>query len=125
VHPIVPLIHVPSFLQEWRSFWSSSAEAAEPSPSFLPLLLAVLYAGAVSISPKLLAASFDKRTKEAVMSDLLQAATTSLEHSGFLKSPTINGLLGYILVQTCLVREEEPLGSCAFIGTAMRVGELL
>lgn len=59
------------------------------------------------------------------MSDQLQAATTSLEQSGFLKSPTINGLLGYLLVQTCLVREEEPLGSCAFIGTAMRVGKLL
>ncbi|CCX15257.1 Similar to Uncharacterized transcriptional regulatory protein C139.03; acc. no. Q9UTN0 [Pyronema omphalodes CBS 100304] len=123
VHPIVPLIHVPSFLQEWRSFWSSSEEAPEPSPSFLPLLLAVLYAGAVSISPKSLATSFDNRTKEAVMSDQLQAATTSLEQSGFLKSPTINGLLGYLLVQTCLVREEEPLGSCAFIGTAMRVAQ--
>jgi hypothetical protein len=132
VHPIMPLIHVPTFNAEWRSFWAWFPENthALPSgdlidnPTFIPLLLAVLYAGAASMSPKAIKASFEGRSKDIVTGHLFSATTSALNATAFPRSPTTNSLIAFLIVQTCNIREEDPLSTCSFIGMSMRIGEL-
>lgn len=130
VNPIMPLIHVPSFNAEWRGFWTWFPENTHTlpagdlldNPTFIPLLLAILYAGAVSMSAKTIGACFDGRSKDVVVNHLFAATTSALAATSFPRSPTINSLIAFLIVQTCQIREEEPLASCSFIGTAMRIG---
>jgi hypothetical protein len=132
VHPIMPLIHVPTFNAEWRSFWSWFPENTHAlprgdlidNPTFIPLLLAILYAGAASMSAKVIKASFEGRSKDIVTGHLFSATTSALNATAFPRSPTTNSLIAFLIVQTCNIREEDPLSTCSFIGMSMRIGEL-
>lgn len=132
VHPIMPLIHVPSFTGQYKCFWTWYPENMHEcptgelvdSPTFLPLLLAVLYAGAISLSAKATLALTDgEHTKSSLTSHLYGATMAGLGACAFPRSPTISSLTAFLIVQTCLIREEEPLTSCSFVGLAMRVAQ--
>ena len=126
VNPIIPLIHVPTFATQWNSFWSRFAEGnPNPSmsnPTFTPLLLAILFAGATSMHQSTIRAKFDGRSKEFITTHLLSTANAALAATSFPRSPTTCSMMAFLILNSCLVREEDPLASCSFIGTAMRVG---
>lgn len=132
VHPIMPLIHVPTFAAQYRCFWRwypdnmqhCPAEELTDSPTFLPLMMAILYAGAISLSAKATAAlTHGEHTQASLTSHLYGATMASLGACAFPRSPTVNSLTAFLMVQTCLIREEEPLTSCSFVGMAMRVAQ--
>lgn len=132
VHPVMPLLHAPTFDAEYKCFWKwypdnmhvcPSNELLD-NPTFLPLLMAVLYAGTISMSSKTIKAVTDgEHTKESLTSRLYGATMSSLAACAFPRSPTVNSLISFLIVQTCLIREEEPLTSCSFVGMAMRVAQ--
>lgn len=126
VHPVMPLIHAPTFIKEYQAFWSWHPEHTQllsTEPTFVPLLCAVLYAGAMSMPASRFPPLFDGRKKDTITSHLYAATTSALATTSFPHSPTVNSLIAFLIVQTCLIREEEPLTSCTFVGTAMRVGQ--
>ncbi|KAL7270116.1 hypothetical protein RUND412_007186 [Rhizina undulata] len=131
VHPVMPLIHTPTFAKEYQAFWSwypdnihtvPSSELID-NPTFLPLLFSILYAGAMSMSSKLVKTVFEGQTKESISNHFYAATTNSLALTSFPRSPTINSLTAFLIVQTCQIREEEPLTSCSFVSMAMRVAQ--
>ncbi|KAI5844402.1 fungal-specific transcription factor domain-containing protein [Morchella snyderi] len=132
VHPVMPLLHAPTFDEDYQHFWRWYPDNQQQfpdsklreNPTFLPLLMAVLYAGAISMSSKTIhRLTGGEWTKETISSRLYGATMSALAACAFPRSPTVNSLISFLIVQTCLIREEEPLTSCSFVGMAMRVAQ--
>ncbi|KAL4807207.1 fungal-specific transcription factor domain-containing protein [Aspergillus unguis] len=88
----------------------------------IPLIIAVLFAGAVVCASR---AGFDSQTQKAWAFSLHRTASETLRLASFPRTPTIESLTAYIIVQGTFMREEEPLATCSFIGVAVRVAQML
>lgn len=131
VHPIMPLIHVPTFEKEYSAFWAwfPNNIRSMPDPTlsenhgFFPLFFSILYAGSMSLTTKAIEKILPGQTKMEVTKSLYSGSMHALSASSFPRTPTIGSLIAFLITQTCLIREEEPLTSCSFLGMAMRVAQ--
>ncbi|KAF3927017.1 hypothetical protein ABW21_db0201973 [Orbilia brochopaga] len=129
VHPVIPLLHSPSFNRDYTKFWKlqvhESTDDMHFSPTFIPLLFAVLYTGALSISNRKFSEAFPDKdhTRNMITGHLHRAALATLAVTAFPRGPTLSSLIAYLLIHTCKIREEEPLTSYAFVGVAMRAAQ--
>ena len=123
VHSITPLTHLPTILHWYEDFWSwhdhrATTKIPFPNPSFIPLLYAILYGGAISCSAKIV--STEIGDKLSVICRLHSRVTQSLSMLSFLESPSIPGLIAFCIVQTISLREEEPLRARIFVNVAVQ-----
>ncbi|KAJ5552017.1 transcriptional regulator family: Fungal Specific TF [Penicillium sp. DV-2018c] len=130
VHAISPVIHPPTILKLYNSFWnwydngSYSGESC-PNPSFIPLLYAMWYAGSVTISIRAIKAEFDVSSRSVLSTMYSEEVTRWLTKIKFPRSPSLQGLAAYLIVQTIVTKEEEPLTSSIFVSLAMRVAQTM
>ncbi|KAL2387278.1 hypothetical protein RJZ90_000016 [Blastomyces dermatitidis] len=130
VHAISPVVHPPSILRKYKAFWNwyeNSKESAEscPDPSFIPLLYAIWYGGSVTISRWIIRDEFDIESRAVLSTRFHDEVTRWLRKISFPRNPSIHGLKAFLLVQTILSREEEPLASSLFISLALRVAQTM
>lgn len=130
VHAISPVIHPPTILNLYNAFWdwydySSYSGEPCPDPSFIPLLYAIWYGGSVTISIRMIKAEFNVSSRSALSKTYHDEVTRWLTEISFPRSPSLQGLAAYLLVQTILSREEEPLTSSLFISLSMRVAQTM
>ncbi|KAE8144252.1 fungal-specific transcription factor domain-containing protein [Aspergillus avenaceus] len=130
IHAISPVIHPPTILKLYNAFWdwydygSYSGEPC-PDPSFIPLLYAIWYGGSVTISIRTIKAEFNVSSRSALSKTFNDEVTRWLTKISFPRSPSLQGLAAYLLVQTILSKEEEPLTSSLFISLSMRVAQTM
>lgn len=128
VHPLIPLIHLPTFYKYYHRFWDWHAKwlpgrapdgVLAENPSFLPLLFTVLFTGSIIRSRS------DKVTNAAqpleVQRKLYYLIPSTLAMVGFPHSPSLYSLMAFLLLNSMLIREEESLSSCSFVAVAFRV----
>lgn len=124
-HPVIPIVHIPTLFEEYNRFWETQ-DHADPHLSTampgIPLIIAVLFAGAVVCASRDV---FDSQTQKSWAVSLHRTASETLRLSSFPRTPTIESLTAYIIVQGTFMREEEPLATCSFIGVAVRVAQML
>ncbi|EYE98829.1 putative C6 transcription factor [Aspergillus ruber CBS 135680] len=130
VHAISPVIHPPTILKLYNAFWdwydySSYSGEPCPDPSFVPLLYAIWYGGSVTVSMRTLQAEFNVNSRSALSKTFNEEVTRWLTKISFPRSTSLQGLAAYLLVQTILSKEEEPLTSSLFISLAMRVAQTM
>ncbi|KAJ5676491.1 uncharacterized protein N7477_002124 [Penicillium maclennaniae] len=130
VHAISPVIHPPTVLKLYDEFWdwydySSYSGEPCPNPSFLPLLYAIWYGGSVTISIRTIKAEFNVLSRVSLSNMYSEEVTRWLTKISFPRSPSLQGLAAYLIVQTILSKEEEPLTSSLFISLAMRVAQTM
>ncbi|CAI7638521.1 unnamed protein product [Penicillium manginii] len=130
VHAISPVIHPPTVLKLYNTFWkwydySSYSGEACPIPSFIPLLYAIWYGGSVTVSIRTIKAEFNTSSRDALSIMYSEAVTRWLTKISFPRSPSLQGLSAYLIVQTILSKEEEPLTSSLFVSLAMRVAQTM
>ncbi|KKK20738.1 hypothetical protein ARAM_002716 [Aspergillus rambellii] len=130
IQAICPVVHPPTILKQYNAFWhwydsrSYSGESC-PDPSFIPLLYAIWYGGSVTISIRAIKAEFNVSTRAALSKTYNDQVTRWLTKISFPRSPSLQGLAAYLLVQTILSKEEEPLTSSLFVSLAMRVAQTM
>lgn len=128
VHPLIPLIHLPTFDRLYRRFWDwhktwTVGDAPDgvlaENPSFLPLLLTVLFTGSIARSTSdavpTMHLPLDRQKK------LYSMILAALAMVGFPHSPSLYSLMAFLLLNSMLIREEESLSSCSFVAVAFRV----
>jgi hypothetical protein len=128
VHPLIPLIHLPTFDSRYRRFWDwhqtwNMGDAPDgvlaETPSFLPLLLTVLFTGSIARSRPDAVSNmcplFETQKK------LYYMIPVALAMVGFPHSPSLYSLMAFLLLNSMLIREEESLSSCSFVTVAFRV----
>ena len=100
-HPLVPLIHKPSFVEQYNDCWTK--QTLVDDKSFLALTLAICFAGAMTCPKEALARSFASENKEDIAAELRHTANKALHASGFPHTPTLATLTAYVLCQaTCM-----------------------
>lgn len=131
VHAISPVLHPPTILKSYLAFWdwydrrNHSGDHC-PDPSFIPLLYAIWYGGSVTISLRTINAEFPNMQSRSALSEMLNDQVTIwLANISFPRNPTLHGLVAFLLVQTILSREEQPLASSLFISMALRVAQTM
>ncbi|OQD68293.1 hypothetical protein PENPOL_c003G08220 [Penicillium polonicum] len=130
IHAISPIIHPPTILKLYNSFWdwydhSSYSGESCPNPSFIPLLYAIWYGGSVTISIRAIKAEFNVSSRSALSTIYTEEVTRWLTKIKFPRSPSLQGLAAYLLVQTIVTKEEEPLTTSLFVSLAMRVAQTM
>ncbi|KAL5042569.1 hypothetical protein BDW71DRAFT_211107 [Aspergillus fruticulosus] len=130
IHAVSPVVHPPTVLSHYNAFWDwydSSSYSGEscPDPSFIPLLYAIWCGGSVTISLRAIKAEFNGATRAALSKAYNDQVTRWLTKTSFLRSPSLQGLAAYLLTQTILIKEEEPLTSSLFVSLAMRVAQTM
>ncbi|CAI7578741.1 unnamed protein product [Penicillium discolor] len=130
VHSLSPIIHPPMILNLYKAFWewydckSYTGEPC-PSPSFIPLLYAIWFGGSVSISMTTMETEFNTSSRAMLSTKYSEEVTCWLAKISFPHSVTLHGLAAYLIAQTILSREEEPLASSLFVSLAVRVAQTL
>lgn len=130
VHAISPVIHPPTTLKSYNAFWdwydySSYSGDPCPDPAFIPLLYAIWYGGSVTVSIRTINAEFNVNSRSVLSKIYNDEVSRWLNKISFPRSPTLQGLAAYLIVQTILSKEEEPLTSSLFISLAMRVAQTM
>lgn len=130
IHAISPVIHPPTILKLYNAFWEwydYSSYSGEPCPnaSFIPLLYAIWYGGSVTISIRTIKAEFNVPVRSALSTMYNEEVNRWLTNISFPRSPSLQGLAAYLIVQTILSKEEEPLTSSLFVSLAMRVAQTM
>ncbi|KUJ15253.1 uncharacterized protein LY89DRAFT_719842 [Mollisia scopiformis] len=125
-HYIFPMIHSPSFKTEYASIWDPQPNP-QKSMHFVCLLLAILFAGAAAcpnreVLEDLIPAD---ETNESLATSIREKGLKALQQANFPKTPTLETLTAYIILQVTWMKEEEPLTTCAFVGLAYRVAQML
>lgn len=127
----MPLLHLPTFRVEYETFWEGMAKG-DPhthgfgtfigaSPSFVPLLFSMLFAGMMIKSAQSSKRPNTASEYEVSGGDLFFLTMISLKAVGFPQHPSIYALAAYAFSQTQILREEEFIESPRFIDTAFRV----
>ncbi|EFR04252.1 hypothetical protein MGYG_07260 [Nannizzia gypsea CBS 118893] len=130
VQAISPVLHPPTVLKSYEEFWDWYTVYRQPGnpyprPSFIPLLYAIWYGGSVTVSLKTIHAEFNLESRSALTEPFHDEVTRWLKTISFPRSPSLNGLAAFLLVQTILSKEEEPLTSSLFISLALRVAQTM
>jgi hypothetical protein len=110
IHPIIPLVHPPSFYKDYSEFWEwverKEDESLWPTSilRILPLIFAIFYGGSISCSAKELSEVFGSTPKASVNERLYNATTKSLGIVSFPRTSTIASLSAFLIVQTLMIR---------------------
>jgi Fungal specific transcription factor domain len=132
VHAIVPIIHGPSFEKQYSMLWLSLTNLSNESmrsgimaknPSFLALLFAVLFAASTTCSAENLKPHFDTGSNRSISLTFLSLTKASLTLVSFPQSPSLDSLSAYLVSQSMLMREEEAITTCSFVGIALRIAQ--
>ena len=98
-HPIVPLVHIPSLKQENDAFWlpsNTKTKVDHLNTTYIPLLLAVWYAGSVVCSSEKYREAFPATTQLSVSTKLYKIACRGLRSINFPRTPTVESLTAYV-----------------------------
>jgi hypothetical protein len=130
VHSISPVIHPPTIIRMYSSFWNwydYSRFSGEPCPNlaFIPLLYAIWCGGSVTVSLRTIQAEFNAPSRSVLSSMYREEVTRWLNKISFPRSSSLEGLTAYLIVHTILSKEEEPMSSSLFVSLAMRVAQTM
>jgi hypothetical protein len=134
VHPFIPLINVTSFEQSYKRFWNwydtwnrqdPATGLLDENPSFLPLLLAVLFTGSLARTNTDDMGNYLLDAPTCSPTVLYRMTLTSLTLVAFPQNPGLHSLMSYVLINAMLIREEEALSSCSFVALAIRIAQAM
>jgi hypothetical protein len=131
VFPLLPLLHLPAFAEDFYSFWGEVKQSDEHNsqigmflrkqPGFVCLLSSILFASLVAVPPMRLRSVLGNDNISVTPGDMHFATVTSAALTGFPRSPSIYSLAAYIFVQSQFMREEDFAHCGDFVSTAFRV----
>ena len=134
IAPVVSLLHVPTLLRQYNSFWARydanpdfiGIESPLEEVSFLPLLWAVLFCGAISAPSSVLANNnIEIPDKPALTKLFLEKLNATLALYRFNTLPTLHSLVALLLTESCNQEEEDIITEGAFTSHTMRIARTL
>ncbi|KAH8816721.1 fungal-specific transcription factor domain-containing protein [Xylogone sp. PMI_703] len=131
IFPLIPLLHLPTFAEDFDSFWQEIKSTDKHNshfsiflrkkPGFVCLLASILFASVVSVPPSRLNSVLGDNTTNLSPGDMHFATTMSAALTGFPRSPSIYSLAAYIFAQSQFMREEDFSDSEEYVSTAFRI----
>jgi hypothetical protein len=104
-HPLVPVVHAPSFLEQCQHLLREGVTPnGEETWDSLGLMLAVCFAGAIASPAKQLAQYFQDIPKKTIAREMRRASMRCVREAGFPHTPTLRTLTAYIICQSTWLR---------------------
>lgn len=135
VCPILPLVHISTFREDYTQFWSWAGKndvvlAPSPKliqdPTFFPLLFAILFCGAIAAPAGLWNQSpFQALDRDSFLSELEAACCHSLKICQYNEYPTLNTLVASLLCHSCCKQNIKRLEASSFTRQAIRSAQNL
>lgn len=132
VHPIHPLIHLPTFQTDYNNFWQwcRNSDISQPDnkllndPTFLCLLFSILCCGA-TVAPLAAwtAGSLQNIEKDKTVKQLRKMCSTSLSLCQHLQHPTFFTLVSSLLIHSCSKPGATHLEDLSFVSIILRVAQ--
>jgi hypothetical protein len=130
VYPLTPILHLPSFSEEYDSFWTERAEndstrcglgpLATSKPNFIALIYSILFAAVMAMPSSEFQSDYG--VSDDFAAKLYRNYQISLLLLGFPQTPSLYTLTAYIFAQSQLMREEEFMAeSPIFISRVFRL----
>lgn len=132
VHPILPLIHLPTLQKDYNSFWQwcRNSDISQPDnkllgdPTFLCLLFSVLYCGARTVLPATwTAGSLKGLKKDRIVEQLQRSQSASLNACQYLPYPTLSTLVSSLLAHSCSRPDAEFFEDVRFLSSVVRIAQ--
>lgn len=133
VRPVYPIVYGPTFGTDYSNFWHfcrhsdtlSPDQRLIDDPTFIPLLLSVLYCGAVT-APKSYWSSAPPLVgldNSNVIESLRKSYLEGLELCQHPRRPTLNTLVASLLGYRFSQKNDEPFENMAFLDMAIRIAQ--
>jgi hypothetical protein len=103
-HPLVPLIHKPSFLEQCSYLFEEGRPNAIETWESTGLMLAVCFAGVIACGTEQLAIHFPDKSKEKLAKEMCKLSMRFVQAAGFPGKPTLRTLTAYIICQSTWLR---------------------
>lgn len=114
-HSIAPLVHAPSLKADYNAFWESNSQTRRiKSAAFVPLMVAILFAGAYTCDKSTIL-QLSGRTRGDVITSLHRLTAKTLRYSNFPRTPTIELLSAFLIIQNTVTRGKDPVRSLDFV----------
>ena len=132
VHPVHPLLHMPTFQTDYNNFWQwcINSDISLPDnkiisdPTFLCLMFSVLYCGAAASSPGIrTTGDLQGLDGKKMVEDLRKTFSASLKMCQHLLYPTLNTLTSSILAHSCTESNMAHLEDLGFVHMTIRVAQ--
>ncbi|KAF2148887.1 hypothetical protein K461DRAFT_232285 [Myriangium duriaei CBS 260.36] len=123
-HPVVTIVHKPSFLSQYNLFWQHIMIGTEPPASTQAVIFACLFMAAVSV-PEATAVR-DYGVPRAVLIERLKTGTeVCLAKANFLRTTKLETMQAFVMFLIPLCRAEVSRAHSALTGTAIRLAECM
>lgn len=131
VYPIMPVLPMRLMLKRYQRFWEWSnnmttglnAETETPDMYIMPLLYAVWYTGALSLSLKTFQRLFPGRTRAEVCANYHDQCIRLLTMVSFPNTNHIWLLASFVMLQSAPCGEEEPLQNSDYVNLMVRLAQ--
>lgn len=100
VHPIVRLVHRPTFQQRYNTFWNEVMMGVEPVGSLQALVFAAMFAGVVSMPEESILRDFGCAKKNLV-ENFQQGTETALVRAHLLRTTKLETIQAFVIYMVC------------------------
>lgn len=96
VHPVVQILHRPTFQLEYKTFWTEVLQGIEPPGPIQSIVFAVMLAGVVSMEGSIVIRDFGV-SQTSLIDNFKLGAETALVRANFLRTTKVTTLQAFIL----------------------------
>ncbi|KAI9890592.1 MAG: hypothetical protein M1814_003790 [Vezdaea aestivalis] len=123
-HPIIRIIHRPSFDLTYALFWENVAQNIEPAGSTQAVVFAILFMAVVSMDDADIVREFGT-SKHGLVDNFRLGTETALARANFLRSTKVETLQAFVMYLIPLCRDAISRAHSALTGTAIRIAECM
>lgn len=96
VHPIARIVHKPSFIRRYNTFWEDVRLGIEPASSLQAVVFAAMFSGVVSMLEDVVLMEFGVSKKELV-SNFQMGTETALVRANMIRTTKIETLQAFVM----------------------------
>lgn len=96
VHPVVRLVHRPSFEKEYEQFWNTVSIGLEPPASVQAIVFACMFSGVVSMDEAIIVRDFGV-AKVNLIDNFKLGTETALAKANFLRTTKVETLQAFVV----------------------------
>lgn len=96
VHPVVRLVHQPTFEKQYEQFWNTVSVGLEPPPSTQAIVFACMFSGVVSLEEAVIIRDFGVG-KAGLIDNFKLGTEMALAKANFLRTTKVETLQSFIV----------------------------
>ncbi|KAI9738797.1 MAG: hypothetical protein M1834_008304 [Cirrosporium novae-zelandiae] len=124
VHPVVRVVHRPSFENQYETFWAEITAGIQPVASLQALVFSAMFSAVVSLPETAILNNFGV-SRRKLIDNFHQGTEAALAAANFLRTSKVETLQALVMFLIPLCRNEMSRAHSALIGLTIRLAECM